>query len=177
MNDEAIPLPLPCFPRRTSETTILYRELRKPLLRYLVSLGLSPDEAQDVLQDTFVSFEKHVAAGGSQDNVRAWLYRVAHNRARNHQKSYARRFRTPLEEVVDRMVDASTPERAVLEEEKARRLASAIRMLAVQERACLLLRREGLRYREIAEVLGLPTSTVSETVERAIKKLVEKCNA
>ena len=40
----------------------------------------------------------------------------------------------------------------------------------------LLLRAGGLRYREIGEVLGIPTSTVGETVERAIKKLAEKCN-
>ena len=34
----------------------------------------------------------------------------------------------------------------------------------------------GLRYREIGEVLGIPTSTVGDTVDRAIKKLAEKCN-
>jgi DNA-directed RNA polymerase specialized sigma24 family protein len=39
-----------------------------------------------------------------------------------------------------------------------------------------LLRAAGLRYREIGEVLGMATSTVSDTVERAVKKLAEKCH-
>ncbi len=49
-------------------------------------------------------------------------------------------------------------------------------LLTQPERECLLLRAGGLRYREIGEVLGMATSTVGETVERAIKKLAEKCN-
>ena len=48
--------------------------------------------------------------------------------------------------------------------------------LAAQERECLMLRAEGLRYREIGVVLGIPTSTVADVVERAVKKLAEKCN-
>jgi DNA-binding CsgD family transcriptional regulator len=49
-------------------------------------------------------------------------------------------------------------------------------LLAKSERECLLLRVAGLRYREIGEVLGIATSTVGDTVERAMKKLAEKCN-
>jgi RNA polymerase sigma-70 factor, ECF subfamily len=178
VSGESLPLGLP-FPRlraRTRETTTLYRELRKPLLRYLVSIGLSVDEAEDVVQDAFVSLERHLAAGGSQENIRSWLYRLAHNRARNRQTSYDRRFARPLGDEIDTRLDERTPERALLEREKLRHLASAIRVLSEQERECLLLRGEGLRYREIGEVLGIPTSTVGDTVERAIKKLAEKCN-
>jgi RNA polymerase sigma factor (sigma-70 family) len=101
---------------------------------------------------------------------------VAHNRARNRQTSYDRRFAAPLEGEIDTMLDERTPERGMLQQEKFRQLAIAVRLLTEQERECLLLRGGGLRYREIGEVLGLPTSTVGDTVERAIKKLVEKCN-
>ena len=54
--------------------------------------------------------------------------------------------------------------------------ARPIRQLTDSERECLLLRSEGLRYREIGDVLRISTSTVGETVMRAIKKLAEKCN-
>ena len=64
----------------------------------------------------------------------------------------------------------------MLAKEKFHRLDKAIRSLAAPERECLMLRAEGLRYREIGEVLGIPTSTVADTVERAVKKLAEKCN-
>jgi RNA polymerase sigma-70 factor (ECF subfamily) len=62
----------------------------------------------------------------------------------------------------------------MLEKEKFRQLGEAIRQLTECERECLLLRAEGLRYREIGEVLEISTSTVGETVSRAIKKLAEK---
>ena len=152
----------------------LYRELRKPLLRYLVCLGLSSDEAQDVVQDAFLSLHHHLAAGRSQENIRSWLFRVAHNQARNRQNRHDRRFAAPLEAGENLISDQTTPERAVLNKEKFQEMAKAIRLLTASEQECVFLRAGGLRYREIGEVLGLSTSTVSDTVSRAIKKLAEK---
>lgn len=179
MSDESVPLALPLsqFATDMCEATKLYREMQKPLLRYLVCLGLSRDEAQDVVQDAFVSLQRHLAGNGSQESIRSWLYRVAHNAACNRQQSYARKFTAPLDEaIVETIVDKETPERAVLKKEKFQRLGKAMKFLTENERECLLLRAGGLRYREIGEVLGIGTSTVGDTVERAIKKLAEKCN-
>lgn len=178
MSDDSVPLALP-LPRLTAgsaEVTALYRELRKPLLRYLVCLGLTSDEAQDVVQDAFLSLQRHLASGGDQENIRAWVFRVAHNLARNRQTSYHRRFGETLNGGKDFPAEDSTPEQLVLEKEKLRRLAAAIQLLTESERECLLLRAGGLRYREIGEVLGIATSTVGDTVERAMRKLAEKCN-
>jgi RNA polymerase sigma-70 factor (ECF subfamily) len=180
----SLPLPLARLGKEPGEASALYRELRKPLLRYLVCLGLSADEAQDVVQDAFLSLHRHLLSGGPSggasdgqgENIRSWLFRVAHNGARNRQTSYARRFAAPLEAGADAIADGATPERAVLEKEKFRRLATAIAALAETERECLLLRAGGLRYREIGEVLGMATSTVADTVERAIKRLAERCD-
>ena len=178
MSDDSVPLALPFlrFAASSSEVTALYRELRKPLLRYLVCLGLSSDEAQDVVQDSFISLQHHLAGGGTQDNIRGWLFRVAHNQARNRQSSYHRRFGEPLDSEMEFIAVDATPEKAVLEKEKFRQLRTAIGSLAESERECLLLRAGGLRYREIGAVLGLATSTVADIIDRAIKKLAEKCN-
>ena len=169
-------LPLSRFATDSCEATTLYQELRKPLLRYLAGLGLSADEAQDVVQEAFLSLHKHLAGSGSQQNIRSWLFRVAHNRARNHQQSYSQRMGQPLEAAFEKASRDATPEQAALERERFRRVDTAVRALAVQERECLMLRAEGLRYREIGEVLGIPTSTVADLVDRAVKKLAEKCN-
>jgi RNA polymerase sigma-70 factor, ECF subfamily len=178
MSGDSLPLDLPlaCFVTDSSEATTLFEELRKPLLRYLSGLGLATEEAQDVAQDAFLSLHQHLAAGGSQENIRSWLFRVAHNRARNCQQSYGARMGEALDPVFDVASRDASPEQALLAAEKLRRLDSAIRSLAAQERECLMLRAEGLRYREIGEVLGIPTSTVADVVGRAIKKLAEKCN-
>ena len=172
----SIPLPLQHLATSAGEATALFSELRKPLLRYLACLGLSADEAQDIVQEAFLSLHRHLSAGGSKENIRSWLFRVAHNRARNQQNRYERRFGTSLDEDVDSISEEATPEQAVLEKEKFERLSRAMNQLAEAERECLLLRAGGLRYREISEVLGMPTSTVAETIERTIKKLAEKCN-
>src|SRR2546430_15404679 len=115
MSSDSAPLALPLsrFASGTCEATTLYRELRKPLLRYLVCLGLSADEAQDVVQDAFLSLHRHLTSGGSQENIRSWLFRVAHNAARNRQNRYDRRFADPLEESLHSAVDEATPERAM----------------------------------------------------------------
>ncbi len=178
MSGDTAPLALPMSRLSTgaSEATALYRELRKPLLRYLVCLGLSGDEAQDVVQDAFLLLHRHLVAGGSQENIRGWVFRVAHNQARNRQNRYDRNFSAAGETEMDIASHAPTPERAVLEKEKFQRLGKAIRLLSATERESLLLRAAGLRYREIGEVLGIATSTVSDTVDRAVKKLAEKCN-
>jgi RNA polymerase sigma-70 factor, ECF subfamily len=178
MSGDSVPwaLPLAHFPTSDREATTLFRELRKPLLRYLTCLGLSSDEAQDVVQDAFLSLHRHLSAGGSQENIRSWLFRVAHNQARNRQNSYDRRFSAPLDDASAGVLDEATPERVLLEKEKFERLGNAIRTLEKGERECLLLRASGLRYREIGEVLGIATSTVADSVERAVKKLAEKCN-
>jgi RNA polymerase sigma-70 factor, ECF subfamily len=178
MSGDSVPLTLSgsVFSTGSPEATELFEELRKPLLRYLVCLGLSPDEAQDIAQDAFLSLHRHMTSGGAQENIRSWLFRVAHNQARNRQTSYDRRFATPLDASRDDMLDHATPERELLTKEKFRQLRTAIRSLTEAERECLLLRAEGLRYREIGEVLGMATSTVADSVDRAIRKLAEKCN-
>jgi len=178
MSGESVPLALPIarLATDTSEATILYHELRKPLLRYLVCLGLTADDAQDVVQDAFVSLHRHLSAGGSQENIRSWLFRVTHNADRNRQNSYQQRFSAPLDAEVEAVIDGATPEQAMLEKERCWQLHNAVRLRTPIERESLLLRAGGLRYREIGEVLGMATSTVGDTVERAIKKLAEKCN-
>jgi RNA polymerase sigma-70 factor (ECF subfamily) len=178
MSGDSLPLPLPFpgFAADSGEATTLYQELRKPLLRYLTGLGLSADDAQDAVQDAFLRLHKHLAAGGAQQNIRGWLFRVVHNDARNRQQSYDRRFSQVLAPDFESASGELTPEQAVLEKEKLRRLGNAMRSLSECERECLLLRAGGLRYREIAEVLEISTSTVGDTVDRAIRKLAEKFN-
>ena len=55
--------------------------------------------------------------------------------------------------------------------EQDARLKAALARLPEQQRQCLHLRAEGLRYREMAEVLGVGTSTVAEWVQKGLKQL------
>ena len=82
MSGESVSLrfPFPSLTNESREANALYQELRQPLVRYVVCLGLTADEAQDLVQDAFLSLYRHLSAGGSRENIRGWLFRVAHTR-------------------------------------------------------------------------------------------------
>src|SRR3954452_9655267 len=53
--------------------------------RYLSFLSVNPETARDIVQESFLKLHEHLLANGDRTNLRAWLYRVAHNLARNAQ--------------------------------------------------------------------------------------------
>ncbi len=63
----------------------LYDREQIALRRYLVYLGLDSDSAAETVQESFLRLHQHLIAGGDRSNLRAWIYRVAHNLARNTQ--------------------------------------------------------------------------------------------
>jgi RNA polymerase sigma-70 factor (ECF subfamily) len=155
----------------------LYDEMRPSLYSYLVCSGADPAEADDIIQETFLRLVRHVSGGRNTDGVRAWIYKVAHNLSIN-------RWRQDLRLVSDLTADAArsletrshpgpTPEALVLRKEQMARLERAVGRLTQNQRRCLHLRAEGLRYREIAYVLGINVSTVGQTLERALVRLSE----
>ena len=155
----------------------LYAALRVPVTRYLIaSFGITKD-AEDVTQETFLQLFRVLAAGQRIDQVRAWVFRVAHNLAMNRLGEH--RFVTIVDE--DAWQDlcsladdrSPNPEQQALDAERIRLLERGMRQLSTQQRQCLLLRIEGLRYREIADVLGVTTSTVAEFLRRAMHKLTK----
>src|SRR5215831_12020012 len=63
------------------EVTGLFEQLRNPLFRYLLSLGLSVQDGEEVIQDSFLALFQHLKNGRPRDNLRAWIFRVGHNKA------------------------------------------------------------------------------------------------
>lgn len=156
----------------------LFEQLRDPVYRYLVAAFGCPVEAEDITQEAFLRLYRCLDKGEPVENVRPWIFRVAHNLALNEQKSrkYVSNLDSPAWDHLCRTHHdpGPDPEQSVLDEEKFKRLRSALSKLSTQQRQCLLLRAEGFRYREITEVLGISTSTVAEFLRRAIGKLIEE---
>src|SRR5580704_14948045 len=67
--------------RLEHEVVALFDEFRLPLLRYLSSFGLALADGEEVLQEVFLSLFQHLQRGRSRENLRGWLFRVAHNLA------------------------------------------------------------------------------------------------
>ncbi len=151
-----------------------YKMLRPSLVIYLRSMGLTRDEADDVIQESFLRLVRHLANSGKEDNLRSWIFRVAHNLSMDLYRADRRNLdcsETALRLANDRSDPAPNPEEKYLQEEEFRRLDAAISKLTAQQRRCILLRAQGLRYREIAAVLGIGVPTVCDLVHRAIVRL------
>jgi len=155
--------------------TALFAEVRAALYRYLRWLGSTPEQTDDAIQETFLRLYAHLGSGGSRENVRAWVFRVAANLIRDERRSVRWRRSDPLPEpggAERAFVDpVANPEETAAANESSRRLVAAIRALPLDQQQCLALRSQGLRYREIAELLGIGTTTVSDLLQRAIRKL------
>ena len=146
-----------------------YDQEQIPLRRYLTFLGLDGDTVRELVQESFLKLHEHLLAGGDRRNLRAWLYRVAHNLARNAQ-SAARASKTdPLPDVLSS--SAASIEDELLERERLERLRNAVEQLSTAQRECLALRAQGLKYREIADVLSISVSTVGENIQRGLERL------
>lgn len=151
----------------------LYDQTRPALLIYLASLGLTLPEAEDAIHDAFVRLYEHLQTKETNANLRGWLFRVCHNRAMDLFRE-ARRIEPDTEDatVFDLLIDTSlTPEDQAIRAQDIQRITAALGKLTSQQRAAVLLRAEELRYREIAEVLGVSIKRVSELVHRALAVL------
>ena len=130
------------------------------LRRYARALTRDADLADDLVQDTLVRAlrSQHLFNGGE---LRSWLYTILTNLNRNRLRSLARR--PTITAIGDNDApDASGPEAGGRDIERA--LAT---LVEDQRTALLLVVLEGLSYREVAEVQGVPIGTVMSRVARA----------
>jgi RNA polymerase sigma-70 factor, ECF subfamily len=149
----------------------LFEEARGDVYRYLLTLGLYPPQAQEATQEVFLRLYATLRKGENIGNPRGWIFRVAHNhglRVRARQDS-----ELPFDPDQDfaALTQTSDPEKELVERERWQRFHSAVENLSEQQRRCLLLRMEGLRYPEIGAALGISVSAVGEFLRRAIERL------
>jgi RNA polymerase sigma-70 factor (ECF subfamily) len=108
--------------------------------------------------------------------LRGWLFHVVRNFACDRRKNA---WNFPQDDewlsTVEDLNDS--PEEQLLKRERLEWLRSAIARLTPQQAECLHLRLSGLRYREIADVMGIGISAVGELVQRAMLRLNEDSNA
>jgi RNA polymerase sigma-70 factor (ECF subfamily) len=149
----------------------LYEAARQDIYRYIVIMGVRHEQAQEICQEAFLRLYAALSDGQRIENRRAWVFTVARNHALTTRASAG--GLVSLEPAIEERLAAESPspEQRVLDRERLRRLHRAVGSLSEQQRQCLHLRTEGFRYREIAGVIGVSTSTVGEIVQRAVSRL------
>jgi RNA polymerase sigma-70 factor (ECF subfamily) len=161
--------------RLEEEIVSLFDQMQDRLLRYLLSLGLTAPDGEEVVQEVFLALFQHLRRGKPRHNLRAWLFQVAHNLAlkqRNAMRRIQLKVAGPDEATAEKfLVDRSpNPEDQVVSHQRQGRLLGVLRALPEQDRRCLTLRAEGLNYREIAQVLGISLGSVSLSLGRSLAR-------
>ena len=149
----------------------LFEEAREDVYRYVLTLGLQPAQAQEAVQEVFLRLYSALRKGEDIQNPRGWVFRVAHNHGLNL------RARQSSEEAFDPNLEAllrspaQSAEHELLERERMLRFHRAVEGLSDQQKRCLFLRMEGLRYPEIGAAMGISASAVGEFLRRAVARL------
>ena len=138
-------------------------------------LGGSRSDAEDALQDVFLRAYNALRMDDRPVALKAWLYRVAHNRCVDHL-----RRPTPAPNEVFEMSRTPMPDPLAEAERRddLRRLVADVRELPEQQRSALLMRElEGLSYAELAEALDVSVPAIKSLLVRARIGLVEAAEA
>jgi RNA polymerase sigma-70 factor (ECF subfamily) len=160
---------------RLEETVVaLFDEFREPLLRYLSTFDVAFPDGEEVIQEVFLALFQHLQSGKSHENLRGWLFRVTHNLALKRRYRTRRDLAVRAEAAIeDWAIDPDpNPEDQLVSSQAQLRLQAVVRALNEQDRRCLSLRAEGLRYREIAEMLDMSLGSVSLSLARSLARIL-----
>jgi len=160
----------------------VFEELAMPLFDSLYNfahwLTQNRDEAEDLVQETYVKALKGFSSFQLGTNFRAWMFRILRNAFLTSRTGLKATMTVPLdtdEGAVDLAVECTTPETILLDRSSEELVRGAMDQLPVNYREVLLLSEvEEMSYQEIAETLSIPMGTVMSRLSRARKALGER---
>lgn len=165
---------------RDAVQTLLERYERR-LLAVIVGMVRNPEDAKEILQETFVRAFRNLEGFKGESSFYTWIYRIAMNLAIDHQRRGSKRPLVEFDETFGVKEDAVGEGSAVLgvdpfkrvrSRELGRKIFEAIESLTPDHRAVILLREiDGLSYEEISDVLECSLGTVMSRLHYARKKL------
>lgn len=133
------------------------------------------DRAEELVQDVLVQVWEQRTTIVVHSTLRGYLFRAVRNRALNDKQRSVRESMAEHRMLTDAReggaTDGNTPDRALLDRERDQLVRDAVDALPQRYRRVAELRGDGLTYREIADVLGLPAKTVESQGRHAIQLL------
>jgi RNA polymerase sigma-70 factor (ECF subfamily) len=150
-----------------------FSEMRDELVSTLWFILRNTDDAQDAAQDAFLKCWRNRQELSEVRDLRAWIFRIALNAAKDLQRSgWRRRVRRLLGGESMLAAHETAPAQSLEDREMLDRLRRAVLDLRDEERQVFLLRQNGeLTYEQIAEIRGAPVGTVKTQMRAALQKL------
>jgi len=151
----------------------LVRRYQGPLFRLAVRMLASRGDAEDVVQEVFLTAWRSLAALHEDAAFVGWLYRMVTNRCLNVIRARRATMDVDLAQQESRST-GSRPEHTVEVSEQLAAVTVALQRLTGEQRACWLLREvHGRSYEEIAQAVGVTTTAVRGRIARARAQLTE----
>lgn len=164
---------------------LVYR-YKQRLFNYLARMSGSRSDADDLFQETFLRVYKHRSRYDRTARFRPWLYQIATNVSKDHQKYMRLRRHASLDArtddgtaLGDRIADpAPGPAAQAAMRDVREALERAVGNLPDHQRSVFLMARyEGLKYDEIAESLDIPVGTVKSRMNKAVNTVMDQVEA
>ena len=155
----------------------ILEKYKKRLYFSIFQIVMNHDDADDILQETFIKTYTRLESYDESYPFYPWLYRIAVNTALNHQKKKARGRALSLDDMNGKSHNqelSEAPAQFFESEgnELIARVKEALKKLPTEQRAVFLLRvREELSYQEISDTLNISIGTVMSRLSRAREKL------
>ena len=159
---------------------ILVERYEEKLLRYILRISRgSKEDAEDVLQDVFLSAYKNLNDFHQDLKFSSWIYRIAHNKVISHFRKVTARPKTMTYEGDTQLLNIlASDEDMVKDIEKkytAQEVNDVLDLLDERYREVLVLKfLEDKDYKEISDILEKPMGTVATLISRAKKQFKEK---
>ncbi len=151
----------------------LYMYFYKKLLHFAISFTKQRETAEEIVADVFIKlWEKRESAAGIR-NLQVYLFIAIRNRALNFLEWKSRNVLSYFESYPENIqAFQTTPESVLMTREMADRINKAVDSLPPKCKVIFkLVREEGMKYREVAEILGISPRTVDTQMTIATKKL------
>lgn len=135
---------------------------------------IGPQDAEDVIQETFVQAARSLRSYDHRGRLRQWLLTIARSRALDRIRKHSRQRERALLEGEEEEIShgARSPLEQQCDRELGERIDAAVQSLPERQREVFLLRQEaGLGFKEIAAMLDMPLNTALSHMHRAVKAL------
>ena len=144
----------------------LIEQYRKHIFAAAFSICQNIADADDVVQDTFLKYHCSKKDFSSQEHIKAWLLRVAINKAKDHARSFWKKNTVSIEELMT--ASPENEELTLAQKDDGKRILEDVMKLPSKYRIVIhLFYYDDLSVAEIAKVLGLSESNVKTRLSRA----------
>jgi RNA polymerase sigma-70 factor (ECF subfamily) len=156
---------------------LIYEKYFGDLLTLAANLLSDKAQAEDVVQDVFISFVQSVEKFQLRGSLKGYLATCVANRARDYLRRGKRRKAVALDDTEQTASDIKSPVQLVINNEELQEVNQAITELAYEQREAIMLRLHGqMRFREIAQLQNVSVKTALSRYRYGLDKLRSTLN-